>query len=185
MKTAMVKIKGISSYSQSRYHGTPKKDKESPEEYEKRTWCERLHVNEDGLVFVPQMALKLCLEDAARYLGLKIKGRGNATWTKHFEAGVLVLEGPVLHWKKEDVPGEWLFVPSDGKKGGGKRVLKKFPYMPEWAFEAAFLVLDDTITKDIFELHLHEAGKFIGLGRFRPRRGGFYGRFEVESVRWS
>jgi hypothetical protein len=32
---------------------------------------------------------------------------------------------------------------------------------------------------------LEEAGKFIGLGRFRPQNGGFYGRFAVAKVVWS
>jgi hypothetical protein len=35
----------------------------------------------------------------------------------------------------------------------------------------------------VFEHHLHEAGKFIGIGRFRPRNNGFYGRFDVLGVR--
>ena len=35
------------------------------------------------------------------------------------------------------------------------------------------------------EFHiLREAGKFIGIGRFRPRNNGYYGRFDVESVDW-
>ena len=32
--------------------------------------------------------------------------------------------------------------------------------------------------------HLKEAGQFIGLGRFRPRKNGYYGRFEIVSIAW-
>ena len=48
-----------------------------------------------------------------------------------------------------------------------------------------FYILDDTITEDVFKEHLEEAGKFIGIGRFRPRNNGFYGRFAVDKIEWS
>ena len=48
-----------------------------------------------------------------------------------------------------------------------------------------FYVLDDTITNDVFERMLQEAGNFIGVGSFRPRQNGFAGRFKVKAVKWS
>jgi hypothetical protein len=45
-------------------------------------------------------------------------------------------------------------------------------------------ILDDTITKKVFEIHIKEAGKFKGVGRFRPSNNGFYGRFEVIKIEW-
>jgi hypothetical protein len=48
-----------------------------------------------------------------------------------------------------------------------------------------FLVLDETITQDVFAEHLTEAGRFIGIGRFRPRSNGYYGRFTVEKLDWA
>ena len=47
-----------------------------------------------------------------------------------------------------------------------------------------FFVLDETITEDVFLNHLTQAGQFIGIGRFRPRNNGFYGRFAVDKVEW-
>lgn len=184
MKTATATIKSVSPYSQSRYHNVPKEDKEGADDYERRTWRERLHVTSDGKVFIPPMALKNCLSEAAKFLGMQIPGKGKATYTKHFEAGILVLEPLVLPVEKEQVAGEWLFVPADGRRGSGKRVSKCFPVIPQWAGAVSFHILDDTITREVFEHHLAEAGKFIGLGRFRPRNNGFYGRFTVEKVKW-
>lgn len=182
MKTAAVEIKGISPYSQSQYHDTPKLDKERPDDYEMRTWMNRIHVNAKGYVFIPPMAFKKSLETAARFLSMQIKGRGKATYTKHFKAGVLVTEGLILPIKKDDVPGEVFFVPADGRSGA--RVKRKFPVIVEWAGVVTFYILDDTITPNIFEMHLREAGNFIGIGRFRPENGGFYGRFEIGNVSW-
>ena len=114
-----------------------------------------------------------------------IKGRGKATYTKHFKAGVLVTDGLTLPVNKDDVDGEVFFVPSDGKAGGGSRVKKKFPVIREWSGEVTFYILDDTITEDVFEAHLKEAGNFIGIGRFRPENGGFYGRYAIDKITWS
>lgn len=183
MKIATARLRSISPYSQSRYHDTPKLDKERPDDHEMRTWAERLHVTDDGRVFIPPMSFKKSLETAARFLGMQIKGRGKSTYTKHFKAGVLVTDGLVLSTRKEDVAGEVYFVPADGKSG--PRVKRKFPVIREWSGEVTFYVLDETITESVFIEHLKEAGNFIGIGRFRPENGGFYGRYAVDSVSWS
>lgn len=182
MKIFTANLKSISAYSQSRHYEVPKLQREIPRDYEARTWRERLHVNGDGFVFIPPMALKNCLSEAAKFMGIQIPGKGKSTYTKHFEAGVLVIEPITLPLKKEDVAGEWLFVPADGVRGSGKRVDKCFPVIPQWEGDARFYVADEIITRDVLQQHLDAAGKFIGLGRFRPRNNGFYGRFSVAKL---
>ena len=170
----------------SRHYTTPEKTaKETAADYERRTWRERLHYDPaTDEVFIPPMMFKLALAESAKYLGVKIPGKRNATYTKHFESGVLVLAGMPLGIKKDTVPGETLFVPSDGKRGGGSRVEKVFPLIASWSGTVTFTILDATITREVFEQHLRETGNFIGLGRFRPRNNGFYGRFEVKKLDW-
>jgi len=184
MHTATAHLKSVSPYSQSRHHDTEKLSKELPKDFEARTWRERLHYDADGRVFIPPMCFKNCLSEAAKFLSRQIPGKGKATYTKHFEAGVLVPEPLILPLKKDDVKGEWLFLPADGKRGSGKRVDKCYPIIPEWSGNVQFLILDDMITEDVFTDHLKEAGRFIGIGRFRPRNNGFYGRFMVDGVEW-
>lgn len=181
MKQCIVTLESVSPYSQSRPHDTPKLEKEAANDYEERTWKNRLHVTEKGNVFIPPMAFKNCLSECARYRGEQIPGKGKRTYTKHFEAGVLCTEPLDIGIKAEDVQGEWLFVPSNGQRGGSTRVWKKFPFVPQWSGEVHFYILDDTVTPKVFEHHLEEAGKFIGIGRFRPRNNGFYGRFKIAS----
>lgn len=184
MRTVRAKLKSVSPYSQSKHYTTEKLAKENPKDYEARTWRDRLHTDKEGNVFIPPMAFKNCIAEAAKFLGLQIPGKGKQNYTKHFEAGVLVTDPLLLPLKKDTVEGEWLFLPSDGKRGGGRRVDKCYPLIPEWGGVVTFFILDDTITEDVFEQHLVEAGKFIGLGRFRPRNNGFYGRFTVEKLTW-
>lgn len=184
MKTATVQLRSVSPYSQSKHYTTEKLPKELPKDYEARTWRDRLHTTDSGEVFIPPMSFKNCLSEAAKFLGIQIPGKGKSTYTKHFEAGVLVTDALMLGINAADVKGEWLFVPSDGVRGSGKRVDKCFPVIHEWAGEVTFHILDETITEDVFVNVLKQAGAFIGIGRFRPRNNGFYGRFSVESVKW-
>lgn len=185
MHVATATLKSVSPYSQSRYHNTDKLDKESPDNYERRTWRERVHTNGDGRIFIPPMAFKNCIAESAKYLSIRIPGKATSTYTKHFEAGVLVVDPLQLETTKDEVEGEWLFVPADGKRGSGKRVMKCYPRINEWQGDVIFHVLDDTITEGVFMEHLQQAGRFIGIGRFRPRNNGFYGRFEIVRCTWT
>jgi len=184
MRICEATLESISPYSQGRFHDTPKNQKEGAGDYEERTWRERIHADENGDVFIPPMAFKNAMSEIAKFLSMQVPGKGKTTYTKHFEAGVLVMDAVPLGIKKDAVEGEWLFVPSDGKRGGGKRVKRCFPVIREWKGTVTFYVLDETITPDVFEQHLKEAGNFIGIGRFRPRNNGFYGRFKVVKAKW-
>lgn len=191
MKTVVASLKSISPYSQGRHYVPDEKAGEVPRDREARTWRERMHVNAEGYAFIPPMAFKNSLSEAAKFLSIQIPGKGKATFTKHFEAGILVVDPLILPVKKEEVVGEWQFVPSDGRRGGGSRVDKCFPVFSEWNGTVTYHVLDETVFTKIntpdgqmtaFEWHLRQSGAFIGIGVFRPRNNGFYGRFEVQKI---
>lgn len=185
MRVVTAELESTSPYSQSKAYEVPKLEREGHDEYEKRTWRERCHVDKNDHIFIPNTSLKNCIAEAAKFTPRKGPSGGKSTWTKNFEAGVMVMDGISLPIKKADVQPERLFVPADGKRGGGKRVWKYFPFIPEWKGRVEFLILDDSITEDVFRLYLSEAGTFIGLGRFRPRNNGYYGRFKVNSLKWA
>lgn len=186
---ASVTLRSVSPYSQSRAYDAPKKPKETAKDYEERTWKERLHVL-DGQVYIPPMGFKNCLSEAARFLSEQIPGKGKSTYTKHFEAGVLCFTPGMLEdlkgnpLKADTVKGEWVFVPSDGVRGSGKRVWKCFPMIYEWQTTIQFKIHDDTVTQPVFDRTLRQAGVLIGLGRWRVRNNGLYGMFTVESFDW-
>jgi hypothetical protein len=146
MRTVIATITGVSPYSQSAYHNTPKNGQEGHNDYEERTWRERMHKDANGNVFVPPMGLKHALVSVSKFLAQRIPGKGQKTYTKRFEAGVLCFEPMGLGVKVDDVPGEWLFVPSDGVAGSGKRVNKCFGRIDEWEGKVEFKVIDELIT---------------------------------------
>jgi hypothetical protein len=185
MRTVVAQIRGTAAYSSSRAHRTDRLDKEGPDDFEKRTWREKAHYDAAGQLFIPPMAFKQALDKAASRLGMKIPGKRNATYTKNFMAGVLCLDPAPLGVSKDDVKGEWVYCNADGVRGSGKRVWRCFPVVPPgWQAAVEFQILDDTITQDVFQVHMEEAGALVGVGRFRPERGGFHGRFAVEEYDW-
>lgn len=173
---------GISPLSFSAPFKSLKKDNESHEEREERCWKERLHTNAKRCVIIPPMNLKNCLSGIASHLGEKIPGKGNKQYGKIFDAGIVILDPLELGIHEKDVEGEVFFVPSDGKRGGGTRVHKRFPMINEgWQAAATIFVIDDMITAEKAKEYLEKAGLLTGLGRFRPQRGGHNGRFKIEN----
>lgn len=163
-----------------------KKTGETHDAFEERTWLERAHVDEKGDVFIPPMALKNCLAEVAKYLSETIPGKGKATYTKHFEAGIMVFEPMYVRKKLKDLERLRLHVPSDGKRGGGNRVWKNFPVMKSWKAKASIHVIDPVLIDkpEKIQEYLIHAGSFIGMGAFRPRNNGYYGRFNVDDFKY-
>jgi len=183
MKIATVELESLSPYNQSRQHFADKLEKETHPDYEKRTWMEKGHYDENDIAFIPPMAFKSCIANAAKMLSIPIPGKGKNLYTKHFIAGILITDCLSLGVKKEDVKPQWISLSGEGRKGA-MGVLKGFPHFRSWKGKIDVVVHDETITKDVFAQVLKEAGSLIGIGQFRPAVGGYFGRFRVNSIVW-
>jgi hypothetical protein len=182
MKICHATLKAVAPYSSSRAHETEKLPKETAQDFEERTWRNKAHVK-SGKVYIPPMAFKMGLDRAAKMIGRQIPGKGKATYTKFFESGVICTD-PVFIADESDIGCERVYANADGVRGSGKRVWRLFPRIDEWEAVVTFYVMADEITTEVFDEHLKQAGAFVGVGRFRPERGGFFGRYAVKSVKW-
>jgi hypothetical protein len=199
MKTLEVDLEGISPLSFSRDHREPKKEsksgapQETADEYEQRTWPAKLHVMDDGQIYIPPMAIKSAIEGAASYN--PVKKKGPTSWTKHIVQGVMIVDEILLFGedgaalRAEAIKAETVLCYSDGKparysKGG--KVPRTFPKVPAgWRARAKILVLDEQIPNTVVEQHIQDAGTFVGIGRWRAEKRGLYGRFRVTKMKWS
>lgn len=161
-----------------------KKSDETHEQLEERVWREKVRRNTDGHVYIQPFALKNALEAAGSRLNMKLTGK--STYTKLFRQGVVINDDIVLKDRNgkpvtidaiKPIP---MFVPSDGKRGSGKRVMRIFPQIQEWFASVEIMCFDQRLTEDVVRAHLEEAGKFIGFGSMRVENGGVAGRFAVE-----
>jgi hypothetical protein len=188
MRIATATLVSTAAYSPSRtLDGDPDYVKPKRGEYDKferENWRKKCHALPDGTVFIPPMAFKMALDRAAQMLGQRIPGKAQATYGKYFLSGVLCMEPVALGINVADTVAERIYANADGVRGSGKRVWRIYPKIEEWKAVVDFHVLASEIPNEVFEEHLRQAGAFVGVGRFRPQSGGFYGRFKVEKVRW-
>lgn len=167
---------------------TPKESGETHDQHDERTWKEKVHQDEEGKIFLQPFCLKNALESSGKWLSMKIPGGGQKTYTKKLVSGTLVVDRMWLtdHDGKQlmidDVVPKRLFVPSDGKRGGSKRVYRTFPSVPQWKCEGSIHVVEDLITVEVLQKHLEAVGSFIGFGSMRVENGGINGRFNVSDL---
>jgi hypothetical protein len=121
-------------------------------------------------------------------MNISVPGKGKNTYTKHVEAGTAVIKPVMLGINAREIKSETLFLPADGKRGSGKRVWKTYPVMSTWGGYVEVIVLDETVLQTsqrtghpVLQDIIDGAGQYIGLGRFRPRNNGYYGRFIVKN----
>lgn len=183
-------LQSMSHYSQSRPYEleVDKLPDETAADFERRTWREKCHYDrETGEIFIPASQFQNSLKEAAKYISddLKIEGGGKTRYTKNFEAGVIVKSDLPIGIKKDEVAGVPYLVSPQGKRGPGPRVSKMFPEIYSWEGYVEYIILDDKIPEEIFELVLRTSGKLIGIGRYRVRNWGSFGRFIlVGEIEW-
>ena len=183
MRTALASLESTAPYSQSRPFEPEWQDGDTHDIIEKREWRNKAHLTEDGHVFIPPMSFIWGLQYAAQRMGRVMKG--SKTFAKTFQNGVMCVERVILPITKDELRVERVYVNADGRRGSGTRVWRYFPMVDEWKAKVPFTVLADEIPNGLFEETLEYAGMFAGIGRFRPERGGYLGRFQVASVKWS
>lgn len=182
MYRATVTIKGLAPLSQSRQHYISALDGESHNDLDQRTWREKCNYDADGVVFVPAMAFKQAMDAAAKRLTIKDPDNARATLTKYFQSDVICEENLSIGVHKNDMPSITISANVDGVRGSGKRVPRTFPQIQEWGGTTSFLVMEEKINQDIFRRVLQVTGRSIGVGQFRPEKGGLNGRFEIVKV---
>ena len=186
--SATLHLRSVTTMTQSRDHGEPKLAGEGHEDYDLRTWRNKMHVQTiagQRRVVVPAFGFACALASAAKYSKRQIPGQGKATWTAKFKAGIMMLNDPVLDGVDPDtVKNIRISANADGMRGSGKRVPRYFPTFPEWSSVFEMKVIDPIITEDVFREMVEIAGMYIGLGQFRPENGGTNGRFSVEKIVW-
>lgn len=191
MRYLSLTVVGTAPYSSSRcfaYPGGPfeKGDKESHDDYDARTWREKAHYDKASReVFIPPTGFKWAIAEAAKRLAIKVPGKRGQTYGKNVLSGTICADPVFLGVKVDELEHDTVYVNADGIRGSGKRVWRRFPIIPAgWKGKLNVVVTDDEIPAEVLELCIREAGSFIGVGRFRPERGGYLGRFEASNFKW-
>ena len=128
-----------------------------------------LYKDSDGNIVIPSVNIKACIRDAGR--NYRIRGR-RSTFAAMIRAGLDIRPYPYVPL----IHNGWV-VDIRPVVVQRSRILRARPRFDKWALEFKIINHDPTIIhKETLEKILIDAGRYYGLGDFRPE----FGLFKVE-----
>jgi hypothetical protein len=173
MKTINVKIRGIVPLLQHRYVFKDELDEKATKktgckDYSDE-WKKSLYYDEKIGIYQPASHIESAMIKAA--VNFQIPGKGKKTYKDLFKSAVFVSPECIPHNKKEPD-----FIDKRLVRVNGSGVERLRPAFKDWILEFNIQVYDEQLDNDVVLQVLTHAGRFIGIGDFRPR----YGRFSIE-----
>lgn len=133
----------------------------------------KLYVN-NGRIYTPATHIRGALVNAGK--ALKVKGQGKATYSKLFASMVMVVPELIEHKKvngKLDIQIDRTVNPNTKGQNMTRR-----PRLKDWELEFE-IEAEDEIPKEVLMEGLERAGKYVGIGDWRPATKGIHGKFIV------
>jgi len=176
MRVIDVEVTGISPLLQHRYpledsgsQSTAKNKKQKTDDVEKS-----LYRLSDGTIYQPSIHLISSMKKAgARY---QIPGQGKATYRNLIGSGaVLVSPDAIPHDKQAfEIDVRPVVI-----KSTGGRIPRCRPIFKNWSLKFTIEYDEEDISAETVKEILDHAGRRVGIGDFRPEKGGPFGRFMV------
>ncbi|MDD5338193.1 MAG: hypothetical protein PHG35_02110 [Dehalococcoidales bacterium] len=174
MKSVQVTIKGITPLLMHRFpmagaDDTSKKSTGVPDwKAESET---ALYRDEKGKIYEPASHIEGALKVASK--SLKIPGKRGATYSKLIGSAVLVEPDVIYH---KITAYETDARPVVVQRA---RIVRYRPMFKDWELSFELIIGDDQIPINVLKQALDHAGQYVGIGDFRPGRGGKFGKFMV------
>jgi len=148
-------------------------EKKASEDWEKEA-LKKLYRDNEGNIYQPSNHVERALMEAGKKI--RVKGKGKATFSKLFGSMVSVEPFELVHENQDfEIHKQLVVIPST--KG---RVMRYRPMLKDWVLKF-FVVAEDEIPMDAIKESLEIAGRYSGLGDWRPEKKGKYGKFQVTS----
>jgi len=179
MEKIEVEIHGITPYLSHRFgieeDGKKTKKKETDKSMEQMA-KEALYKLPDGTIYVPSTHVHGSMIEAGKKF--QIPGQGKATYSKLI--GGLAMITPhalVIDPQKYEIDSRSVVIPST--RG---RVVRHRPMFDKWKLKFTIENLEpNQIPNVALQEILEYAGKYVGIGDFRPGKKGPFGRFSIAS----
>lgn len=144
------------------------------EEIERNNVSLYIYFDSEGRPAIPSTYIINAMKNAAAEF--QIKGRGKKTYKKLVGAGLIAIEPDMIPL---NAPKGWK-IDSRPVVVQKARIMRHRPLFPEWSAEFTIYYDEQQFTENIVKEILENAGAFVGIGDYRPERGGPFGRFKVE-----
>jgi hypothetical protein len=186
MKKYQVKINGVTPYMQHRMDDQKLEQweklrgpiHERPEVSHEDSVRAEYHCyrNADGKCYIPSDQIRGALIGAGSYVKAKVGGRAKSM--KIIVAAMFMVTPEEILMPDYDAIDKRSAV-NRNIKG---RVITIRPRWNQWSAEFTLSVDEDSITKETISQIIEYAGKYVGIGSFRPTNNGLFGRFELTDI---
>jgi len=137
---------------------------------------DKLYMTEDGKCYVPNTYIRNSLIEAGKTI--RIKGRGKSTYSKLLGSSLIVQPDNIIINSSTGWESFTVTAVNPTTKG---RMMVTRPMFRDWKLSFEAVVLDD-IPEGDFRNILDEAGRYVGIGDWRPAKKGMYGKFVVTKL---
>jgi hypothetical protein len=180
MKKIKVRIEGISPLLQHRF---PEEDAETEIKTKNRQNNEAdveksLYRLPDGTIYQPATHIISALKRGG--VKFQIKGSGKQTYKNIIGSGAVTIEPDAIPHKNQNWEVDSRPVVNPSTRG---RVIRKRPVLKNWSLQFVFDVDEDEIPIAVLKEILDRTGRSVGIGDFRPEKGGPFGRFLVSEFK--
>jgi len=175
MKKFKVRIEGTSPMLYNRFidKSIDSKSKKRTGNIQEQDPEEKLYML-DGKPYIPSVYFRNSLIEAGKQF--KITGKGKSNFSKLIGATVDISPEAIINDHK------WsLFRISAVNPMTRGRMMVTRPKMDKWNCEFEIILNDDSIEGFTIKEIMEHAGKYVGIGDWRPEKKGMHGKFTVTS----
>ena len=170
MEKYAVKTEGTVSLLQHRFEepatDDPGKRKPGVPDYS-HEWEKALYKMEDGTIYQPSEHIEGAMVRAAA--NFQITGKGKKTYKDLVKSAVMIEPNFIPHKFQEFVIDRRMV------RVQRARIMRERPRFDKWALEFQVIITEDQLSGAMLKEILDYAGRYMGIGDYRPK----YGRFQV------
>jgi hypothetical protein len=173
-----VQIEGITPLLFNRFRDTQIEGKSK-----KRTGAQTESDIEDKLYVVdekiclPAVYIKNCITEASKQF--KIVGKGKSTYSK-LVASTVDIEPFMIELKAGKYEVFRISAVNPMTRG---RMMTERPEFNKWSAEFEIIINDPAVPISVVNEILEHAGKYVGVGDWRPQTKGMFGKFMITSFK--
>ena len=138
---------------------------------------DKLYFSEDKKVCLPAVYLKNCITEASKQF--KIIGKGKSTYSK-IVASTVDIEPFMIELKSGKYEIFRISAVNPMTRG---RMMTERPKFNKWSAEFEIILNDPAVPINVINEILEQAGKYVGIGDWRPEKKGMFGKFMITSFK--
>jgi hypothetical protein len=140
---------------------------------------DKLYQDENGKTLLPATYIRNSIVEASKQF--KIVGKGKSTYSK-LVASTIQIEPFMIELKAGNYEVFRISAVNPMTKG---RMMTERPRYTKWEASFEIILNDSAVPVSVINEILEQAGKYVGIGDWRPEKKGMFGKFMITSFKTS